>query len=218
MAQDFLWQDGDRVMFLGDAASDDPQGYVRLIPEMVAARYPERRIVFQSRGMGGNRVGDMLARLDRDVLTGIEQPTWIVLSVGINDVFHGAAGTPLGRFVDAYAALLQRLRSETGARLLVLTTTPIGEELDNAQNAALTGYNDAIAAIGFQYGAQVVHVNQVFQESMHRAQATGAGIRFTVDNVHLTPVGHYLLALTLLGALYFALPMAKPGGGLARAA
>ncbi len=218
MAQDFLWQGGDRVMFLGDAPTDDPLGYVRLIPDMVAARYPERRISFLPRGVGGNRVGDVLERLEHDVLAGPQLPTWVLVSVGVNDVVHGAAGTPLGRFVDLYSSLLQRLRADTGATLVVLTTPPIGEELDNPQNQALAGYNDAITGLGFQFGAQTINVNQVFQETMHRAQAVDPNLHFTIDNVRLTTVGNYLMAITILGAHYFALPMAKPGGGLAKAA
>ncbi|MHB9133064.1 MAG: SGNH/GDSL hydrolase family protein [Armatimonadota bacterium] len=205
MAQDFIWQDGERVMFIGDSTMEDPQGYTRLVPTMVTARYPERAITYIPRGVGGNRIGDLLERIDRDILNGSPLPTWIVIDIGINDVQDGAnTGTPLGRFRELYSALLQRLK-DTGANLMCLTTTVIGEELGNEMNRKLVGYNDAIREIAFQQGAQVVDVNTVFQDAIRRAQARNPNFRYTTDGRHLDAYGQYLVAEILLGALHFKL-------------
>lgn len=205
MALDFDWQDGDRVMFLGDSGTDDPQSYTRLVPAMVTARYPERQLDYLPRGIGGDRIDSLLRRLDADVFRNDLLPTWIVLSVGTNDVWHGGSGTPLGRFHELYHELLLRL-ADTKATVLCLTTTVIGEELENPQNQALTGYNDAIRAIAFEHGAQVVDVNTVLREAITRAQARNPDFRFTIDNIRLGIPGNYLVAMTLLGTLHFALP------------
>lgn len=202
MALDFTWQDGERVMFLGDAITEDAQGYTKLVPTMVTARYPERRISYYPRGMGGNRAGDVLERIDRDVLDSDPLPTWISLSVGINDVRHDATGTPPGRFRELYNALMIRLL-ETKATLVCFTTTVIGEELDNAQNQALAPYNDAIREIAFAHGAQVVDMNGVFRAAIQRAQAVNPDFRYTVDDITLNTYGQYLMSLTLLDALNF---------------
>ncbi len=58
MALDFSWQDGDRVMFLGDSLTEDAQGYSRLVPAMATARYPERGIDYYQRGVGGDRISE----------------------------------------------------------------------------------------------------------------------------------------------------------------
>lgn len=203
MAQNFAWNDGERVMFLGDSLTEDPQGYTRLGPALVTARYPELDIAYLPRGVGGNRVGDLLERLDRDVFGAERLPTWISISIGINDVQHGAAGTPLGRFRDLYTAVLARLK-DTDARLACFTTTVIGEELDNPQNAALAGYNDVIRELAFQHGATVVEMNVAFHDAISRAQSRDPEFHFTTDGVHLNSVGSYLMTLILLRALHFA--------------
>lgn len=204
MTLDFAWNDGERVMFLGDSLTEDPDGYARLVPALVTARYPELAIAYQPRGVGGNRVGDLLERLDRDVFGADHLPTWIALSIGINDVWHGATGTPLGRFRDLYAAVLARL-NDTGARLACCTTTVIGEELDNPQNAALVGYNEAIRELAFAVGATVIEMNGAFHDAIARAQARDPEFRFTTDGVHMNPVGRYLMTLIMLRALNYRL-------------
>ncbi len=203
MAQDFTWQDGARVMFLGDSITEDPQGYTRLVPTLVTARYPERQISYFPRGVGGNRVGDLLERLDRDVFGGEPPMSWISISIGINDVWHGASGTPLGRFRDLYTSLLQRLR-ETRATLACFTTTVIGEELTSEPNQLLAGYNDAIRELAFANGAQVVDMQAVFHDAITRAQTRNPDFRFTTDGVHMDTYGSYLMALTVLKELNFS--------------
>ncbi|MHB9026769.1 MAG: GDSL-type esterase/lipase family protein [Armatimonadota bacterium] len=211
MAQEFVWNDGERVMFLGDSTTDDPQGYARLAPTMVTARYPERKIDYVIHGVGGDRITEVLGRLDGYFLNE-PRPTWILVSLGINDVWHDSTGTPLGRFTDLYIELMQRLK-ETRAVVVALTTTVIGEELDNEQNQALVGYNDAIRRIAFQFGAEVVDMNAAFHEAIRRAQAANPDFRFTTDGVHLDAYGGYLMTFTLLNALHFSL--AEPAGGSA---
>jgi len=203
MAQEFAWGDGERVMFLGDGNTEDPQGYAQLVPAMVTARYAERKIEYLTRGVGGNRIGDLLGRLGRDVLDNTPNPTWIIISIGLNDVESERIGTPIGRFRDYYRELLLRLK-DTKATLVCCTTTVDGEELTNERNLALQKYNDAIREIAFAEGAQVVDVNAVFLEAIRQAQARDPNFRFTLDGVHLNSYGHYLLAFALLASLHFA--------------
>ncbi|HEY3376555.1 MAG TPA: SGNH/GDSL hydrolase family protein [Armatimonadota bacterium] len=203
MAQDFVWQDGERVMFIGDSLTEDPDGYTRLVPLLVTARYPERAIDYRPRGVGGNRIGDLLERINRDVFDNDPPPSWIGVSIGLNDVQHESSGTPPGRFRDSYEALLLRLE-ETKAKIMCFTTTVLSEELDNAQNAALEPYNTAIRDLAFAHGADVADMHTAFQEAIRNAQAHNPGIRFTTDGEHLTDYGRYLMSLVLLRALHLS--------------
>ena len=204
MAQDFVWNDGERVMFIGDSLTEDPQGYTRLVPAMVTARYPELAIDYSPKGVGGNRIGDLLERLNRDVLDSDPLPSWISISIGLNDVQQDAAGTPPGRFRELYDALLLRLL-KTKATLVCLTTTVLSEDPDTGLNRMLEPYNDAIRDIAFARGAQVVDVNAIFQDAIRRAQSRHPNFRYTTDGMHLNTYGSYLLAMTLLNALHFSL-------------
>ena len=44
-------------------------------------------------GISGHKSDQMLARLDKDVLS--KKPQWMTLSCGVNDVWHGPRGVPL---------------------------------------------------------------------------------------------------------------------------
>ncbi|HEY3417555.1 MAG TPA: hypothetical protein VGM23_11785, partial [Armatimonadota bacterium] len=79
MAQDFVWQDGERVLFLGDSITEDPQGYTRLVPTMVTARYPELKIDYYTHGVGGDRISELLGRLD-GYFSKDPTPSWIFVS------------------------------------------------------------------------------------------------------------------------------------------
>lgn len=204
MTLDFRWQDGDRVLFLYDAHADDPLGYAHVIPTMVTARYPERFIDYFPRPVGGNRVGDVLGHVDHDILGNDPPPTWIVIDLGMNDVMHNGTGTPLGRFQDAYRTLLMRL-AQTKANLICLTTTVIGEELDDAKNRAAVGYNEAILNLGFAQGADVIDINAAFRDTLRRAQARNPDIRFTKDDLRLNVYGLYLETMLILKGVAFAL-------------
>jgi len=204
MALDFSWQDGDRVMFLGDSITEDPQGYARMVPAMVTARYPERVIEYYQRGMGGDRLTEVAGRLERDVFGNDPLPNWIVLSLGLNDVSHEATGTPLGRFRELYDELLKRLQS-TKATVYCLTTTVLSEELGSERNQALEGYNTAIREIAFNNNAQLVDMNAAFQDAIRRAQARNPNFRYTTDGAHMDTYGAYLMTMTLLKALNFPL-------------
>jgi len=206
MALDFSWGDGERVMFIGDILTEDPLGYTRLIPPMVTARYPERQIEYYPRGTGGNRIGDIIERLNSDLLGNLQRPTWVSVSVGLNDIQEGAAGTPPGRFRELYATLLEQI-AEWKANIVCLTTTVKGEDLDNKDNRLLIKYNEVIRAVAFEHGADVVDVNQAFHVAIRNAQAVNPDFRYTIDGERLNVYGNYLLAFTLLQSLNFSLLM-----------
>jgi lysophospholipase L1-like esterase len=85
---------GEKIAFLEDSitqqGSSSPAGYVRLVIRgwetngVAATPIPA--------GISGHKSNDMLKRLDRDVLS--QQPDWMTLSCGVNDVWHGEKGVP----------------------------------------------------------------------------------------------------------------------------
>lgn len=211
MAMDFFWQDGDRVMFIGDTTIDDAEGVTRLVPAMVTARFPERNIDYRARGVGGNRIGDVVERLHGNILGNDPPPNWVVINLGLNDVWDGATGTPLGRFGELYRALIERLKLETGAQLICLTIPTYSEELDNAKLETVAAYNDMIRTVAFEFGAMVVDAYAIFMEAMQRGQAANPRFRYTIDGRRLNTYGKYLLAMALLQALHFNLGAGEPG-------
>lgn len=95
-----LFENYDRIVFAGDSVTDmgsaQPvgeglfddvgRGYVRVIENLLVARYPERNIRITNAGVSGNTSRDLLGRFDRDVVA--LKPDWVSICIGINDVWR----------------------------------------------------------------------------------------------------------------------------------
>lgn len=192
--------DGQRFAFVGDSITEADPGYTRLTAALMAARHPEREIEFVYAGVSGDKITDVAARLDRDVLD--HKPDWISLSIGINDVWHdallGLRGVPLPEFMATYRAVLDRIAACCQARVILMTPTVITEDLEDAQNQRLAPY----AAFMRKEAADRGHILCDTHAAFHQAIAAAAGRRaFTYDGVHMNADGNALMALTLLEAL-----------------
>src|SRR6266566_3817729 len=78
MAADKPLEKGERIVFLGDSitqAGAGPDGYVSFVKEAVAKKYADLGIEVIGAGISGNRVPDLEARLERDVLS--KKPTLV---------------------------------------------------------------------------------------------------------------------------------------------
>jgi acyl-CoA thioesterase-1 len=190
---------GERFLFLGDSITEADPGYTRLTAAMVTTRHPEVAVRWIYRGVSGNKVTDLLDRLDRDVLA--ERPDWVAVSIGINDVWHGyqigGKGVPLDAFRRHYHSLVSRMRDQ-GIRLLCLTPTVIGEEPDSEANQVLVGYAAAIREEAREARAVLVDMHTAFRDVLTRL---GGRERLTTDGVHMNMSGNLLMADTLYRAL-----------------
>lgn len=191
-------RDGQKIVFLGDSITQAADGYVSVVEHMLGALVPGARVECVNAGIGGNKVTDMLARVDDDVIS--HCPGWVTVSVGINDVWHGPAGVPVELFRGKYEELVSRLAEHGSARLALFTTTVIGEDLRSEANQKLVPYNEFIRDTARRKNALLVDMNEAFRAAIAAWEAVGEGLRFTTDGVHMTPVGNCLMALTLLRA------------------
>ena len=205
-----LWLPDDRIVFAGDSITDagrfdDPdglgQGFVRKIAETVTARYPRLRLEIVNRGVSGNTVRDLHQRWARDVLA--EHAAWIVVMIGINDVWHrltssdGAGGVALDDYAVYYQGIVDAARG-TGVRLVLCETTVIEEDPDSVGNRVLAGYNDVVRrlAAGTE-GAVLVPLH----EASLKAIRWRPELKWTTDGVHPTGIGHALIAETILSTV-----------------
>jgi lysophospholipase L1-like esterase len=203
-----------RIVCLGDSITelgDGPGGYVRLLRERL--RRPEVSgggvIDVINAGVAAETSRDMAARFPRDVLA--RRPDLVILSVGINDVWHGfepahpagdgPRGVPLGVFRDRVAAMLAAARRH-GLRIAVLSTPVIGEDLASPENARLSAYNAVLREECAAAGGVFVDVNAAFHRVL-RAAPRGAAARgrLTTDGVHLNAAGNRLFAQAILAGL-----------------
>ena len=149
------FQNGDKVAFLGDSITEDgqqsPGGYVQLVRHGLAASGVKIEIV--GAGISGHKSNDMLARLEADVLS--KKPQWMTLSCGVNDVWHGANGVPLPDYQKNITAIVDRALA-AGVKVVILTSTMIGEDATNPENVRLAGYNDFLRALAKEKGCRAI--------------------------------------------------------------
>ena len=120
-------QKGEKILFLGDsitAAGDSAGGYVSLVRSDLSDQYPDLNIQVIGAGIGGNKVPDLEARLERDVLS--RKPNTVVIYIGINDVWHSLQnqGTPKDVFEKGLRNLVARLRAAGVRTICLLYTSP----------------------------------------------------------------------------------------------
>lgn len=212
----FLLQTGQKLVCVGDSITEAPDGYVSVMARMIAAAYPERAITVVNRGVSGNRVPDMYARLERDVIA--EKPDWVTVNVGVNDVWHGffdfdanveipegggPNGVPLKEYEETLVRLVQTLQERTHAGIILVTPTVIGEDPFTPANRMLEGYVEAMERTASALGVGICPMHSVFVETLARGKAVNPGFTLTTDGVHMNAVGNMLMAIALLRTLGF---------------
>ena len=84
-----------RILFQGDSITDAGRkredrsnrgmGYSMLIAAQLGFDYPNEH-EFCNRGVSGNRISDLLARVKKDIIN--EAPDVMSILIGVNDVWH----------------------------------------------------------------------------------------------------------------------------------
>lgn len=190
-------KNGEKIAFLGDSitqqGNESPVGYVRLVISGLAANGVQAEAI--PAGIGGHKSNDMLERLGRDVLD--KKPNWMTLSCGVNDVWHGDKGVPLDQYQANITQIVDRAQA-AGIKVMILTSTMIGEDQPNANNQKLSAYNDFLKALAAQRKLPLADLNAAMQAEV---QATPhVGNLLTVDGVHMNPMGNVMMATHVLKA------------------
>lgn len=207
---------GDKIAFLGDSITaggwSNPAGYVRLVIAGLDANGIKAEPV--PAGISGHKSDQMLARLDKDVLS--KKPQWMTLSCGVNDVWHGKRGVPLddaaaakpgeydekvadrGTYKKNITAIIENA-TKAGAKPVILTATVIHEDLGNAENARLAPYNDFLRALAKSKHFPLADLNALFRERIQKENKPGTKI-LTGDGVHMNGEGNKLMAIGVLQA------------------
>ena len=194
-AQDALIISGDTLAFLGDSITEGgaghPAGYVRRVESGLEANGIKIHVV--GAGISGHKSNQMLERLQRDVLH--KKPTWMTLSCGVNDVWHGANGVPLPEYKKNITEIVDKAQA-AGIKVMLLTSTVIGEDLDNENNAKLKEYNDFLRTLAKEKNCRFADLNADMQTILKAKPSKE--LRLTSDGVHMNPLGDRVMAAGIL--------------------
>ncbi len=208
---------GEKIGFLGDSITAggwrNAAGYVRLVIAGLAANGVNVEAV--PAGVSGHKSNDMLARLDRDVLS--KKPQWMTISCGVNDVWHGKKGVPLdeamaakgeyqlkpgedrGTYKKNIAQIVEKAQA-AGVKPVILTATVIQENLATAENAKLAPYNEFLRQLARDKHLPLADLNAMFQERIKAENKPETKV-LTSDGVHMNTEGDKVMATGVLMAL-----------------
>ena len=205
------------ILFQGDSITDCsrersaqaagnamPRYYGHGYPFSVASRlslaYPGE-YEFYNRGIGGNRIVDIYARIKIDILN--LRPDFMSLLVGVNDVWHEVAyknGVATPKFERVYRMLLDEIYEELPDTKILLFTPFVLEgtsTVDPENPAKWAAFRDgtaeraeAVCRIAKDYPVTLSVTQPLFDEA---AKAVPAH-HLTWDGVHPTLAGNEILA------------------------
>ncbi len=190
-------KDGDRIVFLGDsitAAGVRPDGYVTLVHNDITKSGKKVEVI--GAGVSGNRVPNLQARLQKDVID--KKPTIVWIYIGINDVWHSehGKGTPKAEYEAGLKDIIAQIQ-KAGAVVVLATPTVIGEKTDgtNKLDKMLDEYADVSRSVAKETGSTLCDLHKVFGEELKKINTKNEpkGV-LTADGVHLSKAGNILVA------------------------
>lgn len=199
-------KDGETIVFLGDsitAQGAGEKGYVTLFREAIEKSRPDSGIKIIGAGIGGNKVPNLEARLDKDVLS--HKPDAVVIYIGINDVWHSTRGqgTEIAAFETGLRSLIKRC-NDAGARVVLSTPSVIGEKDDgsNELDKMLNEYTAVSRNVARETGATLLDLRAAFVANLkeYNTANESQGI-LTTDGVHLNDAGNRFVAVRMLEAV-----------------
>jgi lysophospholipase L1-like esterase len=195
MAQEGGQDQAMKVVFLGDSitqAGAGPKGYVSLIRDAITARHPNQKIEIIGRGISGNRVPDLQARLKKDVLD--LNPNLVVIYIGINDVWHSQSGrgTPKDEYESGLTDIIKQIQG-VGSKVILCTPSMIGEKTDgsNTLDAMLEEYSEISRKVALANSVTMLDLRKKFVRELkiRNPDQKERGI-LTTDGVHLNDDGN----------------------------
>ena len=198
-----------KIVFLGDSitqqAEDFEDGFISLIRQNLI----QDKFELVGKGIGGNKVSDLLTRYKSDVID--LNPDIVFIYIGINDVWHKYDfGT--GSDIDLYEKGLRTIISDIkslGSKIVLCTPTVIGEntgdfvlgnqfkdvETMEKMNGDLDTFSEVVRKLSNEYGTELLDLRKIFMDYLaeNNINNDAAGI-LTTDGVHLNEQGNKLIA------------------------
>ena len=189
---------GDSIT-MGASATKREYSWVCRLSALIS-QFQEEEMAFYNAGVSGNLLSERscayddadsgkpsgLERIERDVIS--RKPDLVIISYGLNDV---RAGTPIELFLDDLDLMVQKVRKETKALIVIVNTY------------FMTGYKDYSGVWGHadlkstrRYNSRMkkyAKMNDLLYADAYGAQGNASWV-VDRDGVHPNNLGHLLIA------------------------
>ncbi|MBR6618941.1 MAG: lysophospholipase [Clostridia bacterium] len=197
----FLFQ-GDSITDANRNDDDDFSlglGYPLLIGEDFA-KSGNNEIQFMNRGVSGDRITDVYARIKEDIIN--LKPDFMSILIGVNDVAHELTmqcGVDTKKFEMIYGLLIEEIK-EALPDIKIIIMEPFvlkgsaTSELWSDYKKEVKARGEAAKRAALKYGLCFVELQNKFDE----ACADGDTSYWSVDGVHPTAAGHQIIKEELM--------------------
>ena len=211
---------GEAIAFLGDsitAGGAQKNGYITFV--MDALNKEGLNVTSIPAGKSGHKSTDMLGRLDADVLS--KKPQWMTLSCGVNDVWHFKLklgqrtfqGVPLEDYKKNIRQIIEKAQA-AGVKVMILTSTMIGEDPERELNKNLIPYNEFLREIAKEKKCLLADLSKDMHEQLKQIPdvkgkakmfgepeyARDIQNKLTTDGCHMNVKGNIMMAKGILRA------------------
>jgi lysophospholipase L1-like esterase len=217
-AEELLVKPGEKIAFLGDSitqAGARKNGYITFVMDALNKEGLELSRI--AAGKGGHKSNNMLARVDSDVIS--KDPDWMLLSCGVNDVWHFTLtlgdrtfeGVPLDEYKKNIREIIGKAEA-ADIKVMILTSTMIGEDPENETNQKLIPYNEFLREIAKEKNLPLADLSKDMHEKIaempdEEGKAKMFGDpkydrniknKLTSDGCHMNTLGNVMMAKGIL--------------------
>lgn len=202
-------KNGEKIAFLGDSITQlgrgkaPYMGYLHLVIDGLERSGIKAKMI--PAGISGHKSVQMLARLERDVIK--KKPQWMLLSCGVNDVWHGRRGVPLPEYKKNITQIVEKAQ-KANIRVVIMTASMIREDAKNKLNTTLRSYNEFLRKLAKEKNCLLADINSQMQKEVYSKDLSCIkGNKLTYDGVHMNGRGNMMMASVILKT--FGVPEAK---------
>jgi lysophospholipase L1-like esterase len=205
---EFFFQDGDRIVFLGDSITEQYQ-YSNDIELFLTTRFPHWHLTFLNAGIGGDRAVGGAARFRRHVLD--EKPTALTIDFGMNDAAYGKFNAALQATYLKKTEEMLREAEKAGVRVALISPNAVDRRVKKQGNPELfkvyvetqKEFYAPLRQLAEKYKAPFIDqyaITRAGLEKMEAQQATT--LKPFPDGIHTSPAGGWFMAHTILHGLH----------------
>lgn len=193
-----------KILFQGDSITDAGRsreniqcagrGYPLLVKSSLGLEIPGK-YEFTNRGVSGNRIIDVYARIKTDIIN--LEPDVMSILIGVNDVWHELGnknGIEAEKFYKIYSMLIEEIKeSLPDIKIMILEPFVLCASATEEQYSIFRAEVEKRAvkakAIAEKYNLKFIPLQSIFDEATKNAPAD----YWLGDGVHPTPYGHEII-------------------------
>ena len=181
-----------RILFQGDSITDAGRardndinlgvGYPYLVEATLKFENPNEYAVF-NRGVSGNRIVDLYARIKSDFIN--LAPDYASILIGINDIWHrygaGRIMTTDDQLILNYRTILTELKAKTNAKIMILSPYLLDCDDKDAMREDLNRVLPRISELAREFADVYVPLDEHFAKAIPLAPTK---MYYSGDGVH----------------------------------